>query len=176
MTIIALPPFGQALPDLRDALNLLVVGTIFASFLIPVVVLLFFFTPVTIWRSPLFLLNVLAIILGLALQIIYIYVIIDTILVRTVPTSMVIMIVAMNFLVPICVQGILLVRLVGVYPPTSNTRKQNLLIYIPVTAFKIARLVNAAYATRNLINHTPDSLGVLGAAEVAWGTKFMKVE
>ena len=89
---------------------------------------------------------------------------------------MVIMIVAMNFLVPISVQGILLVRLIGVYPPKENTLKKNLMIYIPVTAFKIARLVNAAYATRDLINHAPDSLGVIGAAKVVWGTKFVKVE
>ncbi|PIL26378.1 hypothetical protein GSI_12134 [Ganoderma sinense ZZ0214-1] len=176
MTIIAIPPLAQALPEMRDGLNLLVVGTVFASFLIPVAVLLFFFTPVTIWRSPLFVLNVLAIILGLALQIIYIYVIINTTLIRAVPTGMVIMIVAMNFLVPICVQGILLVRLVGVYPPTANSRKQNLLIYIPVTVFKIARLVNAALATRDLINHEPDSLGVIVAAQIVWGTKYVKVE
>ena len=89
---------------------------------------------------------------------------------------MVIMIVAMNFLVPICVQGILLVRLIGVYPPASNTRKKNLAIYVPVVAFKVARLINAAYATRDLINHAPDSLGVIGAAQVVWGTKYVKVE
>ena len=77
MTIIAIPPLAQALPEMRDGLNLLVVGTVFASFLVPVAILLFFFTPFTIWRSPLFILNVLAIILGLVLQIIYIYVIVS---------------------------------------------------------------------------------------------------
>lgn len=86
------------------------------------------------------------------------------------------MIVAMNFLVPICVQGILLVRLIGVYPPKDNTKKKNLAIYVPVVAFKIARLVNASYATRDLINHTPDTLGVIGAAQLVWGTKYVKVE
>ena len=35
MTIIAIPPLAQALPEMRDGLNLLVVGTVFASFLIP---------------------------------------------------------------------------------------------------------------------------------------------
>ncbi|KAI1787111.1 hypothetical protein LXA43DRAFT_1098601 [Ganoderma leucocontextum] len=176
MTIIAIPPLAEALPEMRDGLNLLVVGTVFASFLIPAVILLFFFSPVTIWRTPLFILNVLAIILGLVLQIIYIYVIINTTLIRAVPSAMVITIVAMNFLVPICVQGILLVRLVGVYPPTRNTRMQNIAIYIPVVAFKIARLINASYATRDLVNHTPDSLGVIAAAQLVWGTKYVKVE
>ena len=89
---------------------------------------------------------------------------------------MVIMIVAMNFLVPICVQGILLVRLIGVYPPKSNTTKKNLAIYVPVVAFKIARLVNAVLATHDLVSHTPDSLGVITAAQLVWGTKYVKVE
>lgn len=93
-----------------------------------------------------------------------------------VPTSLIIMIVAMDFLVPICVQGILLVRLVSVYPPTSNSRRQNLMIYIPVVAFKIARLFNAGYATHDLIGHLPDSLGVIAAAQFIWRTKYVKVE
>ena len=93
-----------------------------------------------------------------------------------VPTSLIIMIVAMDFLVPICVQGILLVRLVSVYPPTSNSRRQNLMIYIPVVAFKIARLLNAGYATHDLIGHLPDSLGVIAAAQFVWRTKYVKVE
>ena len=67
----------MTLEVVKEGLTLLVVGTVFASFLIPVAVLLFFFTSVTIWRSPLFILNVLSIILGLALQIMYIYVIVS---------------------------------------------------------------------------------------------------
>ncbi len=82
----------------------------------------------------------------------------------------------MEFVVPICVQGILLVRLVSVYPPTHNTRWKNLAIYVPVVAFKVARLVNAAYATHDLVGHLPDSLGVIAAAQFVWSTKYVKVE
>ncbi len=74
--LIVGPPFAEALPFLEGGLSLLVVGTTFASFLIPATVLLFFFTPVRIWRSPLFVFNVMAIIIGLALQTLYIYVIV----------------------------------------------------------------------------------------------------
>ena len=87
------------------------------------------------------------------------------------------MIVAMDFLVPICAQGILLVRLVAAYPPTSNSRKQNLLIYIPVVGFKLARLANAAFASDELIHHlVVDSLDVIRASKFVWGTKYVKIE
>ncbi|KAI1787115.1 hypothetical protein LXA43DRAFT_896767 [Ganoderma leucocontextum] len=173
--LITGPPLSEALPFLKGGLTLLVVSTVFASFLIPTTVLLFFFTPVRIWRTPLFIFNVLSIVLGLTLQTLYVYVIINTTLVRPLPSALVLMIVVMNFLVPICVQGILLVRLIGVYPPTRNTRKQNLAIYVPVVAFKMARLVNAAYAGRDLVDHTPD-LSIITAAQIVWGSKFVKVE
>ena len=67
----------MTLAEASDGLNLLVVGTVFASFLIPTSVALFTFSPFTIWRSPLFILNVLAIILGLTEQGLYIYVIVS---------------------------------------------------------------------------------------------------
>lgn len=82
----------------------------------------------------------------------------------------------MDFLVPICVEGILLVRVISVYPPTSNTRTQNLAIYAPVVAFKIARLTNAVYATHDFVGHLPDSVGVIAAAQFVWSTKYVRVE
>ena len=86
------------------------------------------------------------------------------------------MMVAMAFLVPICVQGILLVRLVAAYPPNRNSRQQNLTIYIPVVAFKIARLINVGYMIRDLIGDLPNPLGVSGAIEFIWRTKYVRVE
>ncbi|KAI1787112.1 hypothetical protein LXA43DRAFT_738417 [Ganoderma leucocontextum] len=166
----------MTIPELRDGLNLLVVGTVFASFLIPTSVVLFSFTPVRIWRSPLFILNVLAIILGLTEQILYIYVIINTSAFGGVPTFLVMMIVAMDFLLPVSVQAILLVRLTCVYAPTRNSRMQNIAIYVPVVAFKIARLVNAVYAIRDLAGRMPDSFDVIAAAQLVWSTKYVKVE
>ena len=67
----------MTLAEASDGLNLLVVGTIFASFLIPTSVALFTFSPFSIWGTPLFVLNVLAIILGLTEQGLYIYVIVS---------------------------------------------------------------------------------------------------
>ena len=78
MAVIAIPPLSVALPEMRDGLALLVVGTIFASFLIPAGILLFFFTRPSIWRSPLFIFNVCAIILGLVQQGLFIYVIVSS--------------------------------------------------------------------------------------------------
>ena len=75
--LITAPPLFEALPFLKGGLTLLVVTTAFASFLIPAAILLFFFAPIRIWRSPLFIFNVLSIALGLTLQTLYIYVIVS---------------------------------------------------------------------------------------------------
>ena len=190
------PPLFKALPFLEGGLTLLVVSTAFASFLIPTTILLFFFTPIHIWRSPLFIFNVLSIALGLTLQTLYVYVIVsrltpspyaskmrtyripqvNTTLVVDLPAPLVMAIVAMSFLVPVSVQGVLLVRLIGVYPPRGNTRKQNIAIYAPVVAFKIARFINAAYATRDLVPHLPNALSIIAAAQFVWSTKYIKIE
>ena len=68
----------MTLAEARDGLNLLVVGTVFASFLIPTSIVLFTLSPFGIWRSPLFILNLLAIIIGLTEQVLYIYVIVSS--------------------------------------------------------------------------------------------------
>ena len=77
MAVIAIPPLSTALPEMRDGLTLLVFGTIFASFLIPAGILLFFFTRPSIWGSALFIFNACAIVLGLVQQILFTYVIVS---------------------------------------------------------------------------------------------------
>ena len=85
-------------------------------------------------------------------------------------------IVVMSFLVPIAVQGVLLVRLICVYPLRVNTGKQNIAIYAPVIAFKIARFINATYAARDLVLHLPNALSIIAAAQFVWSTKYIKIE
>ncbi|TBU42150.1 hypothetical protein BD309DRAFT_991879 [Dichomitus squalens] len=161
---------------MRDGLTLLVVGTVFASFLIPAAILLFFFTRPSSWGSPLVLLNICAIVLGLVQQSIFIYVIIKTTTIQAVPTGIVIVITAMEFLLPICVQAILLIRLAAVYRPRDLAPKLCLAIYIPVVAFKVARLVNAGITVQYLLSHMPNDAGVIVAAQIVWGTKYVKIE
>ncbi|TBU23795.1 hypothetical protein BD311DRAFT_63384 [Dichomitus squalens] len=176
MAVIAIPPLSVALPEMRDGLILLVVGTVFASFLIPAAILLFFFTRPSSWGGPLVLFNICAIVLGLVQQSIFIYVIIKTTTIQAVPTGIVIVITAMEFLLPICVQAILLIRLVSVYRPRYLATKLRLAIYIPVVAFKVARLVNAGITVQYLLSHMPNDAGVIIAAQIVWGTKYVKIE
>ena len=89
---------------------------------------------------------------------------------------MVIIMTIFEFLLPVCVQGILLIRLVAVYRPSEMPWGQCLAIYAPIVAFKIARLVNAGLATQHLLSHTPPNAGVIVAAQIVWGTKYIKVE
>ena len=48
----------------------------------------------------------------------------------------------MSFLIPVCVQSILIVRVVAVYPPRMQTRLRNLLIYGGFVVISVARIIN----------------------------------
>lgn len=61
---VQLPPAIQA--QLDAATNLLVIASVFPALLVPIAIALFFFSDSTLRRKPIFILNVLAIMLGLA--------------------------------------------------------------------------------------------------------------
>lgn len=89
---------------------------------------------------------------------------------------MVVLITVFEFLLPICVQGILLIRLVAVYRPGEMSLGRCLAIYVPVAAFKIARVVNSGFGLNYLLSHMPLDAGVIVAAQVVWNMKYVKVE
>lgn len=57
---------------------------------------------------------------------------------------------AMTFLIPVCVQSILIIRVLAVYPPRMLSWVRNLLIYGPFIALSIARIVNMALFLNNV--------------------------
>ena len=89
---------------------------------------------------------------------------------------MVVIITIFEFLLPVCVQGILLLRLIAVYRPSEMSWGRRLAIYVPVVAFKIARVVNSGFALDYLLSHMPVDAGVIVAAQVIWSMKYVKVE
>ena len=89
---------------------------------------------------------------------------------------MVVIITIFEFLLPVCVQGILLIRLVAVYRPSELSWSRNFAIYVPIVVFKIARLVNAGLATQHLLSQMPTDAGVIVAAQIVWGTIYVKIE
>ena len=64
------PPYIQLPPAVQDeldaAVNLLIIGAVFPAFLVPISIALIFFSTSAIRRKPVFIMNVLAVALGLA--------------------------------------------------------------------------------------------------------------
>ena len=56
----------------------------------------------------------------------------------------------MSFLIPVCVQSILIIRVIAVYPPRMLSLGRNLLIYGIFIALSIARIVNMALFLSNV--------------------------
>ena len=56
---------------------------------------------------------------------------------------------AFSFCIPLCVQSVLIIRVIAVYPPRTLTWRRNLLVYGLFVALFIARLVNMSiYLTK----------------------------
>ena len=72
-TVPAAAPPSAVNYALDPALNLLLIGTVWSSFLIPIAIALFFFSDSRMRRQPIFILNTCAIALGLAVGAINIY-------------------------------------------------------------------------------------------------------
>ena len=56
----------------------------------------------------------------------------------------------MSFLIPVCVQSVLIVRVVAVYPPRMQSWARNLFIYGAFIALSIARITNMGLFLRTV--------------------------
>lgn len=69
---------------------------------------------------------------------------------RAVPTEFLVAIIGFYILIPICVQCILLLRIIAVYPPYALTLVRRVLIYGTLVALLIARVINAGIGLHKL--------------------------
>ncbi|KAM5539660.1 hypothetical protein V8D89_006769 [Ganoderma adspersum] len=133
---------------LNGAMDMLLLAAMCTGILVPISIALFFSFS-RIWRTPIFILNVFALALGFAyggMTINYL----KGAFAGNIPSSrFTLAFSAMAFCIPVCVQAVLIVRVVAVYPPRTLTWVRNLLIYGFFTAVFIARLVNMSiYLTK----------------------------
>ena len=82
----------------------------------------------------------------------------------------------MYFFVPICVQCILLVRIVAVYPPRTLTWTGWLLVYGTLIVLVAARLVNMSLAFNEIVGGARRSASALVVGEIAWKSPYAKAE
>ncbi|TFK83130.1 hypothetical protein K466DRAFT_589991 [Polyporus arcularius HHB13444] len=145
---ISLPPALQT--EFDGAVDLLIVETVFPTLLIPLAICLFMFTKPDIQRKPVFVLNVLSIMLGLVFGGIAVATVSRTVAGRFVGAEWITALTGLYFFIPVCVQCILFVRIFAVYPPRTTSRPLALAIYGTLFAMTVARIVNITIALKRI--------------------------
>ncbi|KAI0351191.1 hypothetical protein OH77DRAFT_1429988 [Trametes cingulata] len=170
------PPGLNYIAAIEPSLNLLLIGTICAAFLVPVAIALFFFsTPVT-RRQPIFIMNVLAVLFGLAEGATTIYTQTRAILTKPVHPDVDTAYACMTILVPMFAELVLLFRVVAVYPPRVLSWRKVILIYTPIVAVKMARVANEAIFIAKWVDLTKHTVNPLLTGQEAWSLPYAKVE
>ncbi|KAM5537536.1 hypothetical protein V8D89_008863 [Ganoderma adspersum] len=168
----AIKPIVAAIEGSADGILL---TAVWCSFLIPIAIALLLSNPRN-WRTPIFLLNVCAIVLGMAFGVITIYFHKRNIALHPVGPRYLLTMSCLYFFTPISTQSILLFRVVAVYPLRSLSAARGLLIYGTFTATQTTRLVNAVVALVKASRFMDDTADVVTAAQIFWALPYVKVE
>ncbi|KAI0365827.1 hypothetical protein BV20DRAFT_953407 [Pilatotrama ljubarskyi] len=173
------PPGLNYVAAIEPSLKLLLIGTIWSAFLIPILIAMFFFSTPATRRQPIFIMNVLAVLFGLAEGGINIYNQASTtraILTKPVSPDIDTAFACMIILVPIFAELILLFRVFAVYPLKALSWRKLLAIYTPIVAFKIARFTNDAIFIRKWVDLKKHTINPLVTGQEAWGLPNAKIE
>ncbi|KAI0061446.1 hypothetical protein BV25DRAFT_757945 [Artomyces pyxidatus] len=155
---------------ITPAINFLMIGATMGAALVTMLLALLFFSTPSMARKPVFILNVIAVLLGIANAIVNIYEEIRTLKYPTTVLNphVIIAMGSLNGLTPIFVDGILLLRLHAVFPPERTSRVKYAMVMAFPVLNKIGRLINAAIFLdnyqRNLYALISPDTGAGGAA------------
>ncbi|KAM5530906.1 hypothetical protein V8D89_015438 [Ganoderma adspersum] len=178
----SLPPGPVPLPLVQEELKWLLLETIYAAFLVPIAVVLFFFSTPQLRRRPIFFLNVCALALGIGQGIIGISNSVNALLLNLSATpSAAIASIYLFTLVPLCVQGILILRVVAAYPPRTLRYPILFTVYGPIVLFKLGRMANVVYMIyrlQQLVNGAGclSSNSVFTVSQAVWTLPSAKAE
>ncbi|KAI0640904.1 hypothetical protein C8Q79DRAFT_1003985 [Trametes meyenii] len=170
------PPGLNYVSAIQPSLDLLLIGTVWSAFLIPVAIALFFFSTPFTRRQPVFVMNVLAILFGLTEGAVNIYNQTRAILAKPVSPDLDTAFAFMCILVPMFAELILLFRVVAVWPPRALSWRARLAVYVPVVAFKVARIVNDAMFIAKWVQLKRHTVDPLLTGQEAWSLPNAKVE
>ncbi|KAI1795277.1 hypothetical protein LXA43DRAFT_1108278 [Ganoderma leucocontextum] len=169
------PPGG--ISTVASAVDMLIVGTFFPALLVPIAAVLFFFSTPKLRPRPLFILNVLAIVFALGLGGIIIYNVKVGILLQPLDPGFALAQTVLLFAVPMLTQSILVIRVFAVYPPPLLSWSRIFLIYTPIVALKVARVVNIVIFVIHINDNIKNNpFGGLDAGPVSWSLPYAKVE
>ncbi|KAF9262886.1 hypothetical protein L218DRAFT_866394 [Marasmius fiardii PR-910] len=129
---------------ITPSVRLLMLVTAWAAALVPLLVLLFWMSTPAIRRQPIFIMNVLTVTVGIVIGIINMKLYATQILSYTepIPLRMYLAFLGMIYIMPILMDCILAYRLTAVYPRQTTSKGLLAVVFVPIVAFKIARLAN----------------------------------
>jgi hypothetical protein len=166
MAAFPLPPPGLTyIVVIAPPLKVLMVGTVWATSLVPLLILLFFLSNSRIRRQPIFLMNVFSVITGIVIGIasMKVYVCADHHNIRQLkksvltfscqityilspggnfPARTMLVYLGMILLLPVFIHCILAFRLYAVYPARTTSKNDLIIIFTPIIMFKIIRISN----------------------------------
>ncbi|KAJ7765511.1 hypothetical protein DFH07DRAFT_737759 [Mycena maculata] len=139
-----LPPGLTYLAALPPSINMLMIGTVGSTLLVPMFVALLAFSSREMKRKPVFILNIISISAGFGMDILSSWTEIQTMLDPEGAFNINVFIAmgCLTFALPICVESILLFRLLAVYPPSRTPRRTFWFIFAPLLLLKLARVIN----------------------------------
>jgi len=151
----------------------LIVTCIWSAMLVPLFVVLIFFSNHELRRKPVFIANVFAISIGVAFAGVLLSPTVSILRNPLAPPNVPVFmttIVAFFALGPILVESVLLVRLWAVYPFKSTPRKVFFAVYTPIALIKIGRVTNAIIYVVGLSKRMKDGEDVFVLLERTWAT------
>ncbi|KAJ6561501.1 hypothetical protein DFH09DRAFT_1035763 [Mycena vulgaris] len=166
---IPLPPPGTNwLAVIQPSMAFLMIGTVFSSLLIPMLVALLFFSTSDSRRLVIFNLNVLAIVMGIFTGAINGYCEIHNILspLNPVSSSLFDAYAFMSFFLPFIVESILVLRLLAVYPYSTTPIRKFILVFTFPVIVKLVRIINLAVFMRKYVILTRTVASPLVAGDV----------
>ncbi|PFH46137.1 hypothetical protein AMATHDRAFT_8164 [Amanita thiersii Skay4041] len=163
------PPGLNYIVVIQPSLGILIVALTGSAILVPLLVILFFFSTKCHRRKPIFVMNVISIILGLILGISFTSIMYQGITKpsRLLTRSHFVFPACSLKMIPIFVENILLFRLLIVYPYRDTPLRVFISIFFPLVCIKIARVVDVGIFIYRVISPiskaTPNPITVIQA-------------
>ncbi|KAK6997311.1 hypothetical protein R3P38DRAFT_2563560 [Favolaschia claudopus] len=168
-----LPPGVTFIAVIQPSLYLLIIGTVWAAALVPLLCVLLFFSNHQVRRQPIFLMNLFTLIMGIIVGAVNLHIYVADILSapgegfrpRTLLAYL-----GMILFLPLLIDCILAFRLYVVYPPRTTSNLQLAIIFIPIVLLKVARTANliifmVKFAAAILV---PDSASAVADFQALW--------
>ncbi|KAJ8502109.1 hypothetical protein ONZ51_g167 [Trametes cubensis] len=170
------PPGLNYIAAIEPSLTILLINVILSSFLVPTLIVILYTSTQATRRKPIFIMNIVSIVLAFALAAINTYNLSRTILAKPVDPKADTASASMLILAPYFAELTLVVRVVSVYPPRLMSWSGRILMYAPIALLKTARTANVidflvAWGRLNRDAFTPSV-----TSQQAWGLPNAKIE